>query len=106
MSHNIFKKATKYELRVNNYNPACLKAWRANMDMQFILYVYACALYIVSYIFKVQKGWVSYYVKHVKKQGKAMLVSNSKYEKLATNSLIVLKSVHKKQFTQPFNRPF
>lgn len=42
------------ELRVNNYNPACLSARRANI--QFVLDVYACAMYIVSYISKAQKG--------------------------------------------------
>ena len=31
-------------------------AWRANMDIQFVLDVYACAMYIVSYISKAQKG--------------------------------------------------
>ena len=30
--------------------------WRANMDIQFVLDVYACAMYIVSYISKAQKG--------------------------------------------------
>jgi hypothetical protein len=44
------------ELRVNNYNPACLSAWRANMDIQYVPDVYACAIYIVSYISKAQKG--------------------------------------------------
>ena len=44
------------ELRINNYNPVCLKAWRANMDIQFVLDMYACAMYIVSYISKAQKG--------------------------------------------------
>ena len=31
-------------------------AWRANMDIQFVLDVYACAIYIVSYISKAQRG--------------------------------------------------
>ena len=31
-------------------------AWRANVDIQFVLDVYACAMYIVSYISKAQKG--------------------------------------------------
>ena len=44
------------ELRVNNYNPVCLAAWGANMDIQYVLDVYACAVYIVSYISKAQKG--------------------------------------------------
>ena len=41
---------------MNNYNPACLSAWRANMDLQFVVDVYACAVYMVTYISKAQKG--------------------------------------------------
>ena len=52
----IFLKRKPNELRINNYNPACLSAWRANMDIQFVLDVYACVVYIVSYIYKAQKG--------------------------------------------------
>ena len=52
----IFLKRKPNELRVNNYHPACLSAWKANMDVQFILDVYACGMYIVSYISKAQKG--------------------------------------------------
>ena len=52
----IFLKRSPNELRINNYNPACLHAWRANMDIQFVLDVYACAMCIVSYISKSQKG--------------------------------------------------
>ena len=52
----IFLNRQPNELRINNYNPACLSAWRANMDVQFVLDVYACAMYIVSYISKAQKG--------------------------------------------------
>ena len=55
-SPTVFLKRMPNELRVNNYNPACLKAWRANMDIQYVLDVYACAMYIVSYISKAQKG--------------------------------------------------
>ena len=55
-SPTIFLKRKPNELRVNNYNSACLSAWRANMDIQFALDVYACAMYIVSYISKAQKG--------------------------------------------------
>lgn len=51
-----FLKRNPNELRINNYNPACLEAWRANMDIQFVLDVYSCAMYIVSYISKAQKG--------------------------------------------------
>ena len=52
----IFLKRSANELRINNYNPAYFQTWRANMDIQFVLDVYACAMYIVSYISKAQKG--------------------------------------------------
>jgi len=52
----VFLKRSPNELRINNYNPACLKAWKANMDIQFVLDVYACAVYIANYISKSQKG--------------------------------------------------
>ena len=52
----VFLKRNPNELRINNYNAACLSAWRANMDIQFVLGIYACAVYIVNYISKAQKG--------------------------------------------------
>ena len=52
----VFLKRNPNELHTNNYNPACLNAWRANMDIQYVLDVYACAVYIVNYISKAQKG--------------------------------------------------
>lgn len=52
----VFLTRSPNELRVNNYNPACLQAWSANMDIQYVLDVYACAVYIVDYISKAQKG--------------------------------------------------
>ena len=54
-SFTIFLKRSPNEQRVNNYNSACLRAWRANMDIQLILAVYACAMYIISYISKAEK---------------------------------------------------
>lgn len=50
----IFLKWQPNELCINNYNASCLSAWRANMDIQFVLD--ACAMYIVSYISKAQKS--------------------------------------------------
>ena len=47
-SATIFFKRSPNELRINNYNPTCLRAWRANMDIQYVLDVYACAMYIVG----------------------------------------------------------
>ncbi len=52
----IFLKRKPNEQRINNYNKHCLLAWRANMDVQFILDIYSCAMYVVSYISKAQRG--------------------------------------------------
>lgn len=52
----IFLRRQPNELTINNYNPACLNAWWANMDIQLVLDVYGCAMYIVFCISKVQKG--------------------------------------------------
>ncbi|KAJ8048747.1 ATP-dependent DNA helicase PIF1 [Holothuria leucospilota] len=52
----VFLKRSPNEIRVNNYNTFLLRTWRANMDLQFVLHPYACAMYIVSYISKSQRG--------------------------------------------------
>ena len=43
-------KRSPAEIRINCYNPHLLKAWQANMDIQFVLDPYACAVYILTYI--------------------------------------------------------
>ena len=52
----IFLKRTPWEIRVNAYNKHMLLAWRANIDIQYVLDVYACAKYVASYITKAQRG--------------------------------------------------
>ena len=51
-------KRAPSEVRINSYNTNLLKAWQANMDIQYVLHVdpYACATYILSYIRKGQRG--------------------------------------------------
>ena len=49
-------KRSPSEIRINCYNPHLLKAWRANIDIQFVLDPYACAVYILSYITEGRKG--------------------------------------------------
>ena len=46
----------KHTTSINCYNPHLLKAWQANMGIQFVLDPYACAVYILSYITKSQRG--------------------------------------------------
>ncbi|XP_066290966.1 uncharacterized protein [Branchiostoma lanceolatum] len=43
------------DLWVNNYNPHLLRAWNANMDIQYVVDPYSCAKYIVSYISKAER---------------------------------------------------
>ena len=43
-SSTVFFKRMPNELKVNNYNPACLKAWRTNMAIQYVLDVYGCEM--------------------------------------------------------------
>ncbi|XP_062570615.1 uncharacterized protein LOC134232646, partial [Saccostrea cucullata] len=52
----VFLKRSPSEMRVNYYNSSVLKAWNANLDIQFVLDPYACATYIVAYISKSQRG--------------------------------------------------
>ena len=44
------------ECNVNNYNPHVLRAWQANMDIQYVLNGYACVMYIASYIMKTDRA--------------------------------------------------
>ncbi|VDI44405.1 Hypothetical predicted protein [Mytilus galloprovincialis] len=52
----IRSKRKPSEVRVNGYMKTVLIAWQANHDLQFVLDAFACAVYIVSYISKSQKG--------------------------------------------------
>lgn len=37
---------------VNGYNPDLLRAWNANMDIQYVLDEYSCIMYMMSYVTK------------------------------------------------------
>ena len=52
----ILLKREPSECNVNNYNSAILKAWGANMDIQYVLNAYACVMYVASYIMKAEKS--------------------------------------------------
>ena len=45
-SKKVFLKRDVDEIRVNSYNEVLLNCWKANMDLQFVLDPYACAMYI------------------------------------------------------------
>ena len=52
----VFLKRKTSESRINGYNKDVLRAWRANIDLQFVLDVYACASYIAAYVTKSHRG--------------------------------------------------
>ena len=43
------------EIYVNNYNKHLMNAWQANLDIQYVTNVYACVMYVASYISKAEK---------------------------------------------------
>ena len=51
----LFLKRSPTQIRINNYNVNVLNAWRANMDIQFVLDPYASAVYILSYLQKAKE---------------------------------------------------
>lgn len=52
----MFLERKPSEIRVNPYMKLVLSAWKANHDLQYVLDPYGCAMYIISYISKSQKG--------------------------------------------------
>ena len=53
---SVILKRKPSEQTVNYYSPAILKAWEANMDIQYVVNAYACVMYIASYVLKAEKG--------------------------------------------------
>lgn len=55
-SAKVFLQRNVSEIRINSYNEVLLRAWEANIDIQFVHDGYAYAAYVVSYISKSQRG--------------------------------------------------
>ena len=51
----VYHKRKQSDCWINVYNPFLLKAWKGNMDIQYILDPYSCIMYICSYITKAEK---------------------------------------------------
>uniref|UniRef100_A0A8C4HPS9 ATP-dependent DNA helicase n=1 Tax=Dicentrarchus labrax TaxID=13489 RepID=A0A8C4HPS9_DICLA len=52
MSNVIMLKRHPNHCWVNGYNPDLLRAWNANMDIQFVLDEFSCLMYMMSYVSK------------------------------------------------------
>lgn len=63
----IYHKRSLKDLWVNNYNKYLLKAWNANMDIQYVTDVYSCVAYILSYVSKAE-GEMSELLLNTKKE--------------------------------------
>lgn len=48
----IFLKRGIVEICVNNYNEILMKCWEVNMDIQYIVDLYFCVVYVVFYMLK------------------------------------------------------
>ena len=53
---NVILERSPSENYVNAYNPTVLKAWQANMDIQYIIDAFACVMYVAAYMTKDEKG--------------------------------------------------
>ena len=53
---SVILKRKPSEQSVNYYSPVVLRAWEANMDIQYVVNAYACVMYIASYVLKAEKG--------------------------------------------------
>ena len=51
----VYLKRRVQDQWINNYNPDLIRCWNGNMDIQYVLDAYACAMYIVSYITKSER---------------------------------------------------
>ena len=83
----VFFKRNLDEIRTNNYNPLLLECWRANMDFQFIIDAYSCAMYIVNYIAKSQRG-MSNLLYHACEEAKRGNVDLKKQVKMIGNKFL------------------
>ena len=51
----ILLKRDLTEVNINNYNATLIKAWEANLDVQYVTNVYSCVMYVASYMSKPEK---------------------------------------------------
>ena len=83
--HTLVLRRTPQEMNINSYNPSILRAWKANMDIQYILDAYACVMYVTSYMMKSERA-MGELLKHVTKES-AGLDIRSQLRKLGSTFL-------------------
>ena len=83
----IFLKRLPSEIRINPYMTNLITAWQANHDIQFVLDADACAMYIVSYINKSQRGMSELLEKASKECDKGDMTLKSKIRHMGNQFL-------------------
>lgn len=63
----VFLKREVNAIKINAYNKNILDLFGSNMDIQFIVYVYSCAQYVINYISK-SRGELSKTLENIRKQ--------------------------------------
>ena len=53
--NTVILKRRADETYINHYNEHLLRAWDANIDIQYVLDAYSCVVYIISYITKAER---------------------------------------------------
>ena len=71
-------RRTPQEMNINSYNPSILRAWKANMDIQYILDAYACVMYVTSYMMKSERA-MGELLKHVTKESAGLDIRSSTF---------------------------
>ena len=89
-------KRSPAEIRINCYNPHLLNAWQANMDIQFVLGPYACAVYIFTYINKRQSKFLRKACEEAKEGNKNIV---NKVRHIGNKFLNAVEIRHKKLST-------
>ena len=83
--HTLVLRRTPQEMNINSYNPSILRAWKANMDIQYILDAYACVMYVTSYMMKSERA-MGELLKHVTKESSGLDI-RSQLRKLGSTFL-------------------
>ena len=52
---NVVLKRKPSDIWINQFNKDLLRAWNANMDIQYVVDAYSCVVYIISYISKAER---------------------------------------------------
>lgn len=88
------------EIFTNQYNKDLLRAWNANMDIQYILDAFSCVVYIISYISKAEReiGLLLQQTKNEAIDGN--LNAQEAMKKWEQHTCTTEKSVHKKPFIE------